>query len=141
MFKLDALRYELPSIPNIPSMTTPYIPGYTPGLAPTFIPGSAYHTYERLPPSTYGEVTHDNRAQEEYTSNTEERMEGVNMLNSGLGAEEFGPPVPTTTQLVVQSGRDVLTSQIPLTSTTLYIMVGASLGAYFLYQYMYASEA
>ena len=141
MFKLDALGYELPSMPSIPSMATPYVPGYTPGFAPTFLPGSAYNAYEPLSPSTYGDVIQENKAQDEYTSNTEERMEGANRLTSDLGAEEFGPPAPTMTQLVVQSGRNVLTSQIPLTSTTLYIMVGASLGAYLLYQYMYASEA
>lgn len=56
----------------------------------------------------------------------------------GVGAEEFGPPEPTTTQVAVQATRDVLTTGIDKT-TVMYIGVGL-LGAYLLYNYMY-SEA
>jgi len=62
------------------------------------------------------------------------------MFAGNVGAEEYGPPVPTSTQLAVQSARDVLTSQVPLTPTTFYIMVGGALALYLAYQYMY-SEA
>ena len=65
----------------------------------------------------------------------------VGSWQEGVGAEDYGPPSPTNTQLAVQAGRDVLTSQIPLTPATLYIMVGGVVGIYFLYNYMYASEA
>jgi hypothetical protein len=57
-----------------------------------------------------------------------------------LGAEDFGPPEPTGTQLVVQASRDVLTSKVPMTSTTLmYILGGAGL-LYLVYHYMYSTS-
>jgi len=56
----------------------------------------------------------------------------------GVGAEDYGPPAPTGTQLVVQAGRDVLTTGID--KTTVMYIAGGVLAAYLLYNYMY-SEA
>jgi hypothetical protein len=54
----------------------------------------------------------------------------------GVGAEEYGPPTPTSTQLTVQAVRDTLTTGIDKT-TVMYIAVGL-IGAYALYNYFYA---
>ena len=56
----------------------------------------------------------------------------------GIGAEEYGPPTPTNTQLAVQAGRDVLTTGID--KTTVMYIAGGVVVAYLLYNYMY-SEA
>lgn len=56
----------------------------------------------------------------------------------GVGAEDFGPPVPTAVQTVVQTGRDVLTTGID--KTTVMYIAGGVVVAYMLYHYMY-SEA
>lgn len=129
--------YSAPSIPMLPSMTSPYIPGYVPGSAPTFIPGSSYATYGPLAPSTYGDITKENKAKETYVSNDDENMEGMSMFAGNVGAEEFGPPVPTTTQEIVQTGRDVLTSKVTLNQTNLMYIVGGALAIYLLYHYIY----
>jgi hypothetical protein len=61
------------------------------------------------------------------------------MYKGDLGAEEYGPPAPTSTQLAVQEARDILTSKVPMTSSTFMYMVGGVLAAYLVYQYMYGS--
>jgi hypothetical protein len=71
------------------------------------------------------------------------KVESGNELGTweeGVGAEEYGPAAPTTTQVAVQTVRDIATSQIPMTSTTLLYVAGGVVAAYLLYQYMYASE-
>jgi hypothetical protein len=58
----------------------------------------------------------------------------------GVGQEQFGPTAPTTTQVAVQTVRDIATSRVPLDSTTLLYIAGGAIALYFAYQYMY-SEA
>ena len=60
-------------------------------------------------------------------------------LGAGRPDEDYGPPVPTNTQVAVQAARDVLTTGMDKT-TVLYIGAGI-LAAYFLYHYIYPSEA
>lgn len=60
--------------------------------------------------------------------------------DAGVGAEEFGPPVPTSTQVAVQTGRDILTAEVPMTQTTLLYIAGGAIALYLAYQYLY-SEA
>lgn len=140
------LRHDLGEEP-IASGSTPYIPGYVPGQALTYRPGSAYGTYRQPGIPTYGNIEKENIIKEdEYTSHTEENM-GGNMFageGKGMGAEDFGPPAPTGTQLAIQQVRDIATSELKLPSTlnttTILFAVGGVVAAYFLYQYMY-SEA
>ena len=54
----------------------------------------------------------------------------------GVGAEDYGPPAPTTTQVAVQATRDVLTTGID--KTTVMYIVGGAVAAYLIYNYMYA---
>lgn len=132
---------------QVPSIQAPYIPGYVPGQAPTYRPGSAYGTYGQPGIPTYGNIEKENITKEEYVAHTEEDMGGMNMFageGRGMGAEDFGPPAPTGTQLAVQQVRDVITSEVKipgtLNTTTILFAVGGVVAAYFLYQYMY-SEA
>lgn len=59
------------------------------------------------------------------------------MFHGDVGAEDFGPQAPTSTQVAVQTARNVLTSEVPLTPNTFYIMVGGALAIYLAYTYWY----
>lgn len=60
--------------------------------------------------------------------------------DEGIGAEDFGPPTPTSTQLAVQTVRDIATARVPLEGATLLYIAGGMVAAYLLYNYLY-SEA
>lgn len=55
----------------------------------------------------------------------------------GVGAEEYGPPTPTSTQQTGQAIRDVVTSNIPLTKTNFLYMAGGAVAVYFAWQYFF----
>jgi hypothetical protein len=146
-------------MPSALNMPTYGAPGYTPGA--TFIlPGSAYsmRSGERSK-AQYGDVVEANVKKETYVADElngigdasmfslgdDSRFRGqVDRYTEGLGAEDFGPPAPTGTQLAVQEVRDIVTSDVKIpssfsTSTIIYALGGVAL-AYLAYQYMY-SEA
>jgi hypothetical protein len=66
------------------------------------------------------------------------KQEELAAWEESVGAEDYGPPTPTTTQVAVQAGRDILTTSI--NKTTVMYIAGGVLAAYLLYNYMY-SEA
>jgi hypothetical protein len=121
---------------------SPYTPASVPGSIPSFIPGSAYSEYGPVSSGIYGKVTRENVAREEYTANEESNMEGMGMFKldqqigtyqESMGAEEeFGPPVPTMTQKIVQYATD----ETGLQKNILY-SIGAGVAAYIIYRIYY----
>lgn len=62
---------------------------------------------------------------------------GDRQMGAELSPEEYGPPVPTSTQVAVQTARDVVTSNIPLTKMNVLYIAGGAIALYVAWQYFF----